>query len=477
MINIEDLSVSYGSSTNEWILKGLDLKINDTYCVGLIGKNGSGKTTLAHALIGIIPEITKGIVKGAFHFNKYNLFDRDINDRLKYIAYTFQDVESQILFGNVSDVIGLNEKNNGRELIERAIELLKIQHLLNRNPHELSGGEIQRVALASTFRVNPELIIYDEATSALDPILKRDFFELIQYLKKINKSILMMGQRPEILFLYTDENFELIDGTISKHNGSEESGADGYEREYEFWDEVEKMNESQLEYLPKLSIKDLQFRRKKGVDFLLNIQDLIISPGERIALLGVNGSGKSTLLALLNGLLLADRFLFKMDGREYTSLKKSRLGDLIKIVYHSPTSQIIGTKIEEELFGFQQINSEIQGLLEQHFPFLESGKDPLNLSFGQQRILCMLSAFLSDKPILLIDEPEYGVDYHYLKYIKAYMLKNRRNKALIFSTHDLELAAQIADRCFLMCDGTIVSEIKSKSTEEVRDWFFKNSKH
>jgi energy-coupling factor transport system ATP-binding protein len=471
MIDIKSLSVKYENENSDWILSNFNLKFENNTCIGIIGDNGSGKTTLAHALIGIIPFLTKGLVKGAVLLNNFDFLQDSIDSRLNNISYSFQDVESQILFGNVSDVIGLNEISSPKDLINNIIRILGIQHLLDRNPDELSGGEAQRVALASAFRLDPKFIIYDEATSALDPITKRDFHLLINYLKSHNKSILLLGQRPEILLPYTDDVFMLNDSNAFKYKSNKQKKISLENNTNDFWNNTILNSELNSFNISELFIKELFFLRKKPNQFKIEIRNFKISGGENIAILGKNGSGKTTFLHLLNGLLKANRFFYRINSDNH--FDSNNISEYIKTVYHSPNSQIIGTTVDEELFG---IEKKIKSEIIKRFSFFEFQKDPLDLSFGQQRLLCLLSSFFSNRPILFIDEPEFGIDSNNIQYIKSYFQLNQKEKikTIVFTTHDLEFAYELADRCLLMDNGNIIAEIKPNSLIELENWFFQN---
>lgn len=470
MIKIKSFYVSYIIDQPEWLLENINLTVKENSCIGLIGSNGSGKTTFAHAIIGLIPELINGNVKGYIYLNNQNLSDQSLDQRLKNISYSFQDVESQILFGNVSDIIGLNESNADQDLVLKITDILEIDNLLERSPEELSSGEAQRVALAATFRKNPKLIIYDEATSALDPLIKKQFINLISFLKSQKKSIMLLGQRSEILFPFVDEMLQISKNSITRIDhkiGSLESNEQ--KSNTTFWENTRFTNDSSFK---KLHIKKLEFKKGGTFNFSAKINDLIINKGENIAILGKNGAGKTTFFNLLNGHIKHNEFSFLINDKLKSNYKD--LNKLIRTVYHSPTNQIIGSTIEEELFWLKE---EFRNKIYEEIPFLSAHKDPLDLSFGQQRFLCLLSAFFSSNPILLIDEPEYGIDSMNLNYINTYLRLNsiEKSKLILFSTHDLKFAFDHADKCLLLDNGEIVSEfVPNLSFKGFEEWFFKN---
>lgn len=479
LLNINNYYVSYGNNKEDWILKDVTLNFSGGECIGIIGNNGSGKSTFAHALLGIIPHITPGQVKGNVFLNNTNIIPLKITERLKYIGYSFQDVESQILFGTVADIIGINEKISDNNLISKAIEYLEISHLIKRTPEELSGGERQRIALITALRVGPKLILYDEATTALDPQARIIFKQLVNYLKKENKIVVLIGQRYEMLSPYCDKFFILQNGSLNLLNSANIKLQYSIAYAENFWDSVNEDSKEKQYLNSDLCLREISFKRKK-TGFNFGPLDIDIAPGETIALVGPNGSGKTTFLLLLSGLLKASFGYYILNRKQYKLSKRKNLLQKTVMVTQSPFSQIIGTSIQEELSYSEGTLKIIEDPIKReqllsHFPYLEFQKDPLQLSYGQQRMLTLLCALLSNTPILLIDEPEQGLDDMSLNYIKTWLLKNRnmRKKTVIFSTHDLELAASIANRCFLLLEGKLKSQIVANiKKEKLEKWYF-----
>ena len=478
-IRINDLWASYQpDNETDWIIKDVNLDLKGCECAGIVGNNGSGKSTLAHALLGIIPHLTPGRVKGQAYFNDRNILSEHIASMLQHIGYSFQDVESQILFGTVADIIGINETNSDKSLINKAVDVFKIQHLLTRTPEQLSGGESQKVALITALRLGPELILYDEATSALDPQARIVFKELTNYLKGTNRSVILLGQRSKILLPYCDKMFSLKDGRIDSYNP-----CNGSEIKKNIDDFLSLINEELINVQPlksELNIKNVYFRRKKTSGFKLGPIDIEIMPGETTAIVGPNGSGKTTFFYLISGLLKAsDGFYYIAEGKPYKFSRQKYLAQNTFMATQSPLSQIIGTTIKEELSYASEFiadSPEKIDILLSHFPFLDLHRDPLQLSYGQQRLLTMICALLSSRPILLIDEPEQGLDEIALSYIKAGFMRNRqlRKKTVFFATHDLEFAASASDRCILFADGKIKSTIKTNELKNIENWYFEN---
>lgn len=460
MLELKDVSIKY-SLQKEWLLQEINLLIQPQSCTGLIGSNGSGKSTIASSIIGIIPFINKGFIQGDILFNYQPINSLGIDERLSKFSYIFQDIESQVLFGNVSNIIGLNEKTSNRVKIEELVYFFNIQHLLNREPKTLSSGELQRVLLVSSMRNNPILLIYDEVTSVLDPILKSTFSQFIEKIMNNGKSILLLGQRKELISPYTNNILKIENKKIVNDR---------------FQNTGEKVTAERF-YFPVIQEADInidliKFERKNENKFTLEIRDLKISHGQNIAILGLNGSGKTTFLDILNGLIKPQKLLIKVNDNSLNHPLQKSLIWFVECIPHNPYNQISGSTINEELL-YKIADNQLKNSLLNSFEFLKAEEDPLDLSFGQLRLLCFLSSIISKKPILTFDEPEFGIDSENLQFIKDYYSINRKEKqrTILYATHDLDFAYETADRILVFKEGRIISDVLTKEIKNIEPWF------
>lgn len=456
MYNIKNLTVHrYPSSLP--VLNNLNLESGSNESISIIGSNGSGKTTFAYSLIGLIPFYIKGNVSGKFSLEKTNVFDLSFQERIKKISYVFQDVESQILFGNVKDVLGLNDKNTYHTVIYELVRLFNVGHLLEKKPNELSSGESQKVALISATRNNPKLIIYDEATTALDHQTKKKFAEIVRYLLESGKSILLLGQNGKLLNEYASKTFYVQNNALSETPNTN-ALTDTYYNELESF-----LPTSVKDYVNLININHIVHSYKNWI-YNLEISSFSIQKGETIAIIGENGSGKSTFVNCLNGYL-------RPKVSEIEILGGNSKHNIFN-VFSSPSVQLCEPRIGDELARANMELPKNKQLVQKYFPFLDFEKDPFELSFGEQRVLTFLQAAFSDRGIIIVDEPELGVDevhYGFFKYIFQLNIMNK-NRIIIYITHDLKLAENYSSRVLMFDKGKIVKDKKNTGLS-LESWF------
>ena len=182
MIQVENLSFSY---QNNKVFKNLSFSIKKGEYLCIIGKNGSGKSTLAKLLAGLIFQ-QEGNIKISGYDTKNQ---KDLLEIRKLIGIIFQNPENQIITTSVFDevVFGLENlatpRKNIKEIAEKSLKSVSLLEYKDRLTYQLSGGEKQRLAIASVLAMGTEILIFDEATSMLDPIGKK---QVLKHMKELN---------------------------------------------------------------------------------------------------------------------------------------------------------------------------------------------------------------------------------------------------------------------------------------------------
>lgn len=220
-IVVENLKYKY-PLTDKLALDDISFKVEQGEFIGIIGKNSSGKSTLCQALVGLIPHFYKGAYGGKVLVSSMEVLNSSISDIVKKVGIVFQNPFTQITGSKLSvyEEISFGLENLGVprcEMIERidySLKLLDIYKYKDRSPFELSGGQMQRVAIASIISMNPDIIILDEPTSQLDPQGSEEVYKAIQKLSLEGKTVIMVDHKMEKIAQYASKVMLLGEGKI-----------------------------------------------------------------------------------------------------------------------------------------------------------------------------------------------------------------------------------------------------------------------
>ncbi len=218
---LEDISYKY-PLTEENILKNITIGIEKGEFWAVIGKNGSGKTTLCNVLRRFAPDFYKGELTGRIILENKELKDYTVKEIVQKIGFVFQNPFTQIsgVKETVFEEIAFGLENLGLEAnyiknkVEETLELLHIKELRHKNPYELSGGQGQKVALASIIAMEPEILIIDEPTSQLDPQGTEEIFKIINMLAEKGKTIILVEHKIELIGEYAEKVIVLDEGEV-----------------------------------------------------------------------------------------------------------------------------------------------------------------------------------------------------------------------------------------------------------------------
>ena len=226
---LEDVSYKYPLEDRE-ILKNINLDIKKGEFWAVIGKNGSGKTTLCNVLRRFIPDFYKGELKGKIILEGKELKDYSAKEIVQKVGFVFQNPFTQIsgVKETVFEEIAFGLENLAldaeyiRKRVEETLKLLRIEELRDKNPYELSGGQGQKVALASIIAMDPEIMVIDEPTSQLDPKGTEEIFEIIDILKKEGKTIILVEHKLELIAEYAEKVMVLDEGEMILSGNTED---------------------------------------------------------------------------------------------------------------------------------------------------------------------------------------------------------------------------------------------------------------
>lgn len=233
VLELKDVTFKY-QLAKETILENISLSIEKGEFVALVGRNGVGKTTLCSIMRGLIPTFHTGTMSGQVLLNGIDISDMSIGDLALHIGFVFQNPFVQVsgVKQTVFEEIAYGLENLGverSEIIRRVDEMLvqlNIGHLKSKHPMQLSGGQSQRVALASVLVMDPGILIIDEPTSQLDPQGTEEVFETIRLLKERKKTIILVEHKVDWVAEYADRVIVINDKHIVKDASASEVFSD-----------------------------------------------------------------------------------------------------------------------------------------------------------------------------------------------------------------------------------------------------------
>mgnify|MGYP003619230291 CR=1 FL=1 len=228
-LTLKDINYRYPLDEQN-VLKNINIEIEKGDFLAIIGNNGSGKTTLCNVLRGFIPNFYKGNLTGEVVFDGKSLSEYTPGEIAGKMGFVFQNPFTQIsgVKETVYEEIAFGLENLGLEVgyikkrVEEILEMLEIENLRERNPYELSGGQGQKIALASIIAMDPEVLIIDEPTSQLDPKGTEDVFRIISMMSEKGKTIILVEHKLELISEYA-RNIVVMDRGEIILNGKTEN--------------------------------------------------------------------------------------------------------------------------------------------------------------------------------------------------------------------------------------------------------------
>ena len=473
-IEVKNLSYSYLQEKN-LVLENISFNIKEGEVYGIIGPSGCGKSTLLLALSGLIPHSIKGDVIGNILINGKDLLKSNLMELSQKVQILFQSPDSQLFALNVEDEItfGLENLNLPWFEIERrlntVLEDLGIEHLRNRSIEELSSGQKQKVALAAILAMEPKVLLFDEPTANLDQPSIRNLIELVKELKK-KYTILIVEHNVELVKEVCDRVLLMNDGKVFIEDRTDDVfGSKEYGKVMlpphnmkEITNQLRKIKGITKNKI-LLEINDLNFKYSNNVCALKDIH-LSIGKGDFVGILGLNGSGKSTLALNLIGILKGSGKIL-LEGKNISKLDVYERAKRIGYVFQNPNYQLFEENLFDEIaFGLKNLGlneKEIEKRTDETLHLVNLAefrdRDPHALSVGQKRRVSIGSVLAMKPEIIIVDEPDTGLDHKNAKELMNYIKKlNEEGKTIIMISHSIELVAEYCNRIIGMKDGKIV---------------------
>lgn len=495
---VENLSFRY-RDRQETAIRNISFEAKPGEVQLIAGASGCGKTTLIRCINGLIPRSYKGDVNGRVLVFGNDVRDWKLSQISQKIGTVLQDPERQILGTKVLNEVafGLENLNVPREEIleraDQALKFLNIFHLRERETFTLSGGEKQKVALAGVLAMRPSILLLDEPLASLDPASAQDALDTARFLADQGMTILMVEHRVEdVLRIHPERVIFMSEGEI-RYLGSLSglSKVVNYrEVKLPAEDIVERAKQddapAELKILPGaagrgeegealVKFEDVAFGYESDVEVLHGL-NLEINRGDVIAVLGPNGAGKTTFVKHAIGLLKPKTGRVMVNGRDTKHSSVAQIAGTLGYVFQSPSHMLFAPTVREELsFGpknlkhtKEQIEKEVKEAL-RIVNLIEQEQDPpLALSFGQQKRVSIAAILAMQSRILVMDEPTAGQDYqNYMNFMDT-ILGLPSFEAILFITHDVDLAVIYANRVLIVNDGRLVAD--GKPQDVLRDF-------
>ena len=477
MIDVASLSFSYVSElTGDRVeaLKDVDLSADAGSLTLVCGASGCGKSTLMKALTGLVPQMTPGELDGVVRINGRNLADVALTDVGHLCSSVFQNPRTQFFCDTVAEELAFCGENYGRERAtlrqqsERAAKLMGISHLLERKLATLSGGQLQKVALACALASGAPVLLADEPTSNLDPAAISEVRAALKVLKEQGLTIVVVEHRLHFLRGLADQVLLMESGRVTRRwNGAEFFSMGQAQRRSlglrtlvdpgppETWvgqvqagrQEKQVGRQENREATPsqvRLSCRGLSFAY--GASPVFEGLDADFPAGQITCIAGANGVGKTTLVRVLCGLAAPSSGSISLDG--VPASRKTRRSACALVMQDTGRQLFSDTLAGELTIGASHASGQSGEQLLADFDLANLGeRHPLSLSGGQKQRLVIAAARATGRPIVILDEPTSGVDARHLDSIAATLRRIAdEGAAVVVVTHDGEFAAACADR-------------------------------
>lgn len=515
VLEVRNYSLSYKTLEGTVdALRNINLAVLPGHTLGLVGESGSGKTSLAWAIMRYLPsnaiERSGELALMGEDLRKKALEEvQDIRGRR--ISMVFQDPGTSLnpvmrLGDQISEVLirhrGLSPRDalaEGEAWLDRT-GISRPTDMMQRYPHEASGGEKQRVVIATAFACNPELIIFDEPTTALDIITARQILDLFDVLR----------EETGVTALYISHDLGLVSrvaqdvAVINKGEIVEQGPCEqvfhcpqrtytrdllaavprpGHRIVQPASDKVKNLmslNEISVEYGEGSGLLGF-LRPKREIVRGAHVVSFGVRVGEILGIVGESGSGKSTIAKVLAGLQDFEGTV-EFDGREYVDRKQidRTYRRAVQIIFQHPDASLNPRQTIEKILSrplklynvvpSAQIPGKVRELLRNVLlPEEFAGRYPHQLSGGEKQRVAIARAFAAEPRLVICDEITSSLDVSVQASVARLLveLQQKTQTSCLFITHDLNLVRQLSHRIAVMKSGDLVDLFDTADAREV----------
>ena len=511
-LEVEHLKYRY-PHTKRLALDDISFTAEKGEFIGIIGENGAGKSTLSQAFCGLVPQFYKGAYGGKVTVDGIAAATTPTAELCKKVGLIFQNPFNQLSGAKdtVWDEVAFGLENFGvpaeqiHERLDKVLHQLDIWQFRDKNPFDLSGGQMQRVAIASVLAMEPEILLLDEPTSQLDPQGSEEVFHTVELLAKTGITIFMIEQKMEKLASYCDRILLLHDGKQIAFDTPEKifsrpdladlgicpPYAARYCKEQNLLRpdgtypvtvaDVQKLVTADTAgkvTLPQLtdpvytksaencfSVNDLHFSYTEDHPIFEGFE---LSLDQRpTAIIGQNGAGKTTLVRLLKGLLKPASGTILYKGEDISGRTVASLAGQVGYVFQNPDDQIFKYKvIDEVMFGPLNIGMDKEKAKQKAMEALEltelsayAEENPYDLELSQRKLVAIASVLAMDTDVIILDEPTIAQDYKGKEIIRKIITSlSEQGKLVLAILHDMDFVAQCFSRVVVLAHGKLLAD-------------------
>jgi energy-coupling factor transporter ATP-binding protein EcfA2 len=466
-------------------LDDVDVAIAEGVFALALGPTGAGKSTFLRAANGLVPHFTGGSFTGGVEVAGRNTRDHPPRRLADVVAFVPQAPSASFVLDRVEDELAYGMENLGvdpahmRRRVEEVLDLLDIADLRSRSVRAISGGEVQRVAIAAALAAGPRILVLDEPTSQLDPQGAEHVLAALQRLvHEHGMTVVLAEHRLERVAGWVDLALGFEAGRVAAGEPEAVIGA------FAAGPPVARLGRL-LGWSPvPLTVRDAR-RAASGLARLRPIADerspagnvvvrasgiaaaygqtpalldvdLAVREGEVVALMGRNGAGKSTLLRVLAGVHEPSR------GDVTIGDHAPRPGVDAALCPQDPGLLLFADSADHEV----RATLAARGASSVAAPWLErlgigpiAGRHPRDVSEGERLLIAVAAVAATEAPLLLLDEPTRGLDpdakERLVRFLRA---RAAAGAVVVVATHDVELAAAVATRVVMLAAGEIVAD-------------------
>jgi peptide/nickel transport system ATP-binding protein len=510
LLQVEELTVAFDGRP---VVHGSTFSVAAGEVLAVVGESGSGKTVTALSLLGLLPRTA--VVGGRTRLAGTDLFELSTAERRAIrgnrIAMVFQEPISTLnpvftVGYQVVEALRAHQRISRSRAEQRTAELFELvglagssgpRRLLHAYPHELSGGQLQRIVIAMAVGNDPELLVADEPTTALDVTVQAEVLELLRDLRRrLGMGLLLITHDMGVVADLADRVIVMRSGEIveeapvrdlfaaPRHRYTKELlAASGHmppfvrsEHNPEHRaapDDPATASVPDTEASPEapLTLADVHLtyrgrRRSAGVHAVDGVS-LHVERGETLGVVGESGSGKSTLASLVAGLLTPDSGSVQVLG--HPAGLRRETGRRIGMVFQDPISSLnprntVGESIAEPIrlhhvLSGPDVTERVNELLDSvELSANLRDRYPHQLSGGQRQRVCLARALALDPDLVIADEPTSALDTSVqAKILELFdRLQRRFSFAAVFISHDLAVIQRVAHRVAVMHRGHVV---------------------